>query len=152
MGLKEQLDNDLKAAMRVKDTNRINTIRLLKAAISNFEIARGGAQSREPGKPITEADLLGVVDKQIKQRRESMELYKQGNRPELAAKEEAERMVLEGYVPKQLSREEIKSEVAAIIGELGTREFPKVMKEAVARLRGRADGKTVNEIVRALTA
>ena len=152
MGLKERLDQDLKAAMRAKDETRITTIRMLKAAISNFELAHGDAKYKESTKPITEADLVGVVDKQIKQRRESIESYLHGSRPELAAQEAAELAVLEGYIPKQLTLDEIRAEVGTVIAELGTREFPKVMRESAARLKGRADGKVVNEVVREMTA
>ncbi len=152
MGLKEQLSEDLKTAMRAKDTQRVNTIRLLRDAISKFEIARTDPSNKDANKPITEADLLGVVEKQVKQRRESMEAYKQGNRPDLVQQEAAELAVLEVYMPKQLSRDEIKAEVANIIATLGTKEFPKVMREAAAKLKGRADGKMVNEVVKELTA
>jgi uncharacterized protein YqeY len=145
MGLKEQLAEDLKTAMKAKDENRLNAIRTLKAAIANFELAR------PKDKPILEADLLGIVEKQIKQRRESIEMYEKGNRPDLVAKEKAERVFLEAYMPKQLSRDEIKAEVAAIIAALETKEFPKVMKQAAAQMKGRADGKTVNEVVKELT-
>ena len=147
MGLKEQLNEDLKTAMKAKDENRVSAIRMLKAAISNFEIARA-----KDAQPPTEADYLGVAVKQVKQRREAIELYKQGNRPELAAKEAAEMAALEVYLPKQISREEIKAEVAGIIAALGTKEFPKVMREAATKLKGRADGKTVNEVVKELTS
>jgi len=146
MGLKDQLSEDLKTAMRAKDETRVSAIRMLKAAISNFELARA-----KDAQPPTEADYLGVVEKQVKQRRESIELYKQGNRPELAAKEEAEIAALQGYLPKQLSRDEIKTEVEGIIAALGTKEFPKVMREAATKLKGRADGKMVNEVVKELT-
>jgi uncharacterized protein YqeY len=146
MGLIERLNEDLHTAMKAKDENRLNAIRMLKAAITNFEIARP-----KDAQPPTEADYLGVVEKQVKQRRESIELYKQGNRPELAAKEEAEIHALEGYLPKQLTRDEIKLEVEGIIAALGTKEFPKVMREAATKLKGRADGKTINEVVKELT-
>ena len=146
MGLKDQLSEDLKTAMRAKDETRISAIRMLKAAISYFEIARA-----KDAKPLTEADYLGVAEKQIKQRRDSIELYKQGNRPELAAKEEAEIAALEGYMPKQMSREQVKAKVQGIITALGTKEFPKVMKEAATKLKGRADGRMVNEVVKELT-
>ena len=151
MGLVDQLSEDLKTAMRSKDQNRIGAIRMLKAAITNFEIARGDSKSKDIDKPITEADLLGVVEKQIKQRRDAIEMYKQGNRPELAAQEEAEIAVLAAYLPKQLSRDEVKAEVQGILTSLGTKEFPKVMREAAAKLKGRADGKMVNEVVKELT-
>ncbi|MDE3089795.1 MAG: GatB/YqeY domain-containing protein [Chloroflexota bacterium] len=147
MGLKDQLGEDLKAAMRARDENRISTVRMLKAAILNFELARA-----KDAPPPNEADYLSVVEKQVKQRRESIELYNKGNRPELAAKEAAEIAVLEVYLPKQLSRDEIKTEVQGIIAALGTKEFPKVMREAATKLKGRADGKTINEVVKELTS
>ncbi len=146
MGLIERLNDDLKSAMRAKDENRLSVIRLLKAAITNYELARG-----KDAPPPTEADYLGLVEKQVKQRRESIEMYKQGNRPELAAKEEAEIRALEVYLPTRLTRDEIKTEVQGIIAALGTKEFPKVMREAATKLKGRADGKTVNEVVKELT-
>ncbi len=152
MGLKEQLSEDLKTAMRAKDTNRVSAIRMLRDAISKFEIARTDPSNKDASKPITEADLLGVVEKQVKQRRESIEAFKQGNRPDLAEKEAAELAVLQVYMPKQMSRDEVKAEVEGIIATLGTKEFPKVMREAAAKMKGRADGKLVNEVVKELTA
>jgi uncharacterized protein YqeY len=151
MGLKEQLAEDLKTAMRAKDANRVGAIRMLKDAISKFEIVRTDPSNKDASKPITEAELLGVVEKQVKQRRESIEMFKQGNRPDLVEKEAAELAVLEAYMPKQLSRDEIKVEVTSIIATLGTKEFPKVMREAANKLKGRADGKLVNEVVKELT-
>ncbi len=152
MGLKEQLTEDLKEAMRAKDQDRMTAIRMLKAAISNYEIARTDPKNPQHGQPVTEADLTRVVENQIKQRRDSIELYQKGNRPELAAKEEAEIRVLEKYMPQQLSREQIRAEVEKVMADLGTREFPKVMRESAARLKGRADGRLVNEVVKELTA
>ncbi len=152
MGLKEQLDSDLKDAMRARDEDRVRAIRMLKAAIANLEIARTDSKNPQHGQPVTEGDLLRVVENQVKQRRESIELYQKGNRPELAAREEAEIRALNKYMPQQLSPEEIRGEVEKVIADLGTREFPKVMREAAARLKGRADGKLVNQIVRELTS
>jgi hypothetical protein len=151
MGLREQLAEDLKAAMRAKDANRINAIRTLKAALANFELARTDPANKDASKPITEADLLGVVEKQVKQRRESIELFKQGNRLDLVEKETAELVALEAYMPQQLSRDEIKAEVEGIIAALGTKEFPKVMRQAATQLKGRADGRIVNAVVKELT-
>jgi len=145
MGLKEQLAEDLKTAMKAKDEKRVSAIRMLRDAIAKTEL------TRPADKPMTEADLLSVVEKQVKQRRESMEMFKQGNRLDLVEQEAAEVAVLEKYMPKQLSRDEVKAEVAAIIAALGTKEFPKVMREAASKLRGRADGKMVNEVVKELT-
>jgi len=146
MGLKEQLVEDLKTAMKAKDEKRVAAIRMLRDAIAKFELTRPANQ------PITEADLLSIVEKQVKQRRESIEMFKQGNRLDLVENESAELAVLEAYLPKRLSRDEIKTEVQAIIAALGTREFPKVMKQAAAQLKGRAEGKLVNEVVRELTS
>jgi len=151
MGLEDQLNIDLREAMRAKDQARITAIRLLKSAISNLRFARTDSKNSDFGKPVTEADMLRVVENQIKQRRDAIELYKKGNRPELAAQEQMEIEVLQKYMPKQLSREEILVQVNQVIAELGTREFPTVMKESSARLRGKADGKLVNEVVRELT-
>jgi uncharacterized protein YqeY len=151
MGLEEQLTSDLKDAMRARDEDRVRAIRLVKAAISYLEIARTDPKNPQHGQPVTEGDLLRVVENQIKQRRESIELYNKGNRPELAATEEAEIRVLEKYVPPQLSREQIRAEVEKVIADLGTREFPKVMRESASRLKGRADGKSVNEVVKEIT-
>lgn len=152
MPLKEQLDQDLRTAMRAKDEVRLGTIRMLKAAIMNFEIARStDPKNKDHGKPVTEAELYGVVEKQIKQRRDSIEMYEKGNRPELAAKERAEIEILQAYMPKQMTRDEIAVQVQGIVAELGTKEFPKVMREAAARLKGRADGRMVNEVVKQVT-
>jgi uncharacterized protein YqeY len=151
MGLKDQLNQDLKDAMRARDETRLSAIRLLKAAITNLEIARTDSKNPDYGKPVTEGDLLRVVENQIKQRRESIELYQKGNRAELAAREQAEIEVLQKYMPQQMTRAEIRALVQQVMDELGTREFPKVMKESAARTRGRADGKQVNEVVRELT-
>ncbi len=152
MGLKEQLDLDLREAMRARDEDRLRAIRLLKAAISNLEIARTDPKNPQHGQPVTEGDLVRVVESQIKQRRESAELYRKGSRPELAEKEEAEIRALDRYRPQQMTREEVRAEVEKVVADLGTREFPKVMRESAQRLRGRADGKLVNEVVKEVTA
>ncbi len=152
MGLKEQLDLDLREAMRGRQEDRVRAIRLLKAAITNLEIARTDSKNPQHGQPVTEGDLLRVVENQIKQRRESAELYRKGNRPELAEQEEAEIRALDKYMPEQMSREQVRGEVEKVIAELGTKDFPKVMRESASRLKGRADGKMVNEVVRELTS
>ncbi len=151
MGLKEQLDQDLREAMRAHAEHRITAIRLVKAAIGNLEFARTDPKNADFQKPLTEGDLLRVVENQIKQRRESIEMYSKGGRAELAAIEQAEIDALQKYMPEQMTRQEIKAEVEKVIADLDTREFPKVMKESATRLKGRADGKLVNEVVRELT-
>lgn len=151
MGLQEQLNDDLHDSMRAHDETRTGTIRMLKAAIAQLEYTRTDPKNADYNKPVTEGDLLRVVDNQIKQRREAIELYNKGNRPELAAQEQAEIAVLEKYMPAQMTRDEIRAVVRQVMDDLGTREFPKVMKESAARTRGRADGKLVNEVVKELT-
>jgi len=152
MGLREQLNDDLKDALRAHDETRTNAIRLLKAAIAQVEYTRTDPKNPDFNKPVTENDLLRVVEQQIKQRREAIELYTKGQRPELAAQEQAEIAALEKYMPAQMTRDEIRAVVQQTMADLGTKEFPKVMKEAAARTRGRADGKLVNEVVKELTA
>lgn len=152
MNLQEQLNADLKDALRAHDENKTNAIRMLKAAIAQLEYTRTDPKNPDFNKPVTEGDMLRVVDNQIKQRREAIDLYTKGNRPELAAKEQAEIAALEKYMPAQLTRDEIRVVVQQVIEDLGTKEFPKVMKESATRTRGRADGKVVNEVVKELTA
>ncbi len=152
MGLREQLNDDLKDALRAHDATRTNAIRLLKAAIAQVEYTRTDPKNPDFNKPVTENDLLRVVEQQIKQRREAIDLYTKGQRPELAAQEQAEIAALEKYMPAQMTRDEIRAVVQQTMADLGTKEFPKVMKEAAARTRGHADGKLVNEVVKELTA
>ena len=151
MGLKEQLSSDITYAMRTKDADRLRALRLLRASIQNLEVARTDAKHPQHGQPVTEEDLLGVVQKEIKQRQDSIDQFRKGNREDLVAKEEGEVEVLRGYLPAQMSREEIATHVQAVIGEIG-RDFKAVMPRAARDLKGRADGRLVNEVVRELTA
>ena len=151
MDLKEQLEHDLHDAMRARADDRLRAIRMVKAAISNLEFARTDPKHPQHGQPVTEGDLLHAIEQQVKQRREAIKLYQKGNRADRVAEEEAEIRVLEKYLPQQLSREQIVAEVEQVLAELGTREFPQVMREAARRLKGRADGKLVNEVVRERT-
>lgn len=140
--LRLKLDGDLKQSMRDGDKVKLSTIRLLKAAIVNAEIARNA--------PLDDTDILGVIAKEVKQRLESIEAFKLGNRQDLVAKEEAEMAVLNGYLPRQLTREEILAEARKIIQEVGAqgpRDKGKVMPKLVAQLKGRADGREINAVV-----
>jgi uncharacterized protein len=139
MTLKEQLMEDLKEAMRSGDELRRDTIRMARTAIKNSEINR-----------MAELDDAGVQDvlrKEIKQRRESADEYEKGKRMDLADKERAEAAMLEAYLPKQMSVEEIEAEVREVIAQVGSKEMSKVMPAAMQRLRGRAEGRVVNQIV-----
>jgi hypothetical protein len=111
MALREKLDEDLKSAMRAKDSLRMNTVRALKSAIKYREI--------ELMKPLDDAGILGVVATEIKRRRDSVEQYRAGNRADLADKEEAEIKILQEFLPQQLTREEVEAKVAEVITRVG---------------------------------
>jgi uncharacterized protein YqeY len=140
--LRQKLADDLKQAMREGDKVKRSAIRLAIAAIKNAEIARQAT--------LEDGDILGVIAKEIRQRKESIEAFKQGGRQELAAQEEAEMAVLEQYLPQQMSRDEIIAEARRVIDEVGAesiRDKGKVMPQLIARLKGRADGREINEVV-----
>jgi uncharacterized protein YqeY len=143
MALRERLDEDLKSAMRAKDSLRMNTIRGLKSAVKYREI--------ELMKPLDEAGILGVASTEIKRRRDSVEQYRAGNRPDLADKEEAEIRLLQDYLPQQLLAEELEAkvdEVIARVGAKGPKDMGAVMKALLPDVQGRADGKVVSELVK----
>jgi uncharacterized protein len=150
MGLKDQLEADYKESMRARDARRTGVVRMLRAAITNFEIGRTDRKNAQFGQPITEEDYVGVVRKELNQRREALEFAKQAKRQDLIEKESAELAIVESYMPQQLSREQIKAEVEPLVTEHGT-EFRKIMPLAAQKLRGRADGRLVNEVVKELT-
>jgi uncharacterized protein YqeY len=150
MGLKEQVQADLATAMRARDEDRTRALRLLRAAIQNLEVARTDSKHAQHGQPLTEGDLLAVVEKELKQRRDSIEAFRKGGREDLVAKEQSEVAVLEQYLPARMSRDEIAAHVRGIVAEVGS-DFKAVMPRAARELRGRADGREVNEVVRELT-
>lgn len=146
MTLKDTIAHDLNDAMRARDETRKSTLRMLTAALKNAEIdARG--------KPFGDAEAVTVVQKQVKQRRDSIEEFTRANRPDLAEKERAELAILETYLPLQASREEIETaarRIAAETGASGPRDIGKVMPVLVREFAGKADGRMVNEVVRAI--
>jgi len=150
MALKERLETDLREAMRARDQRRTSVIRLLRDAIGKFDIGRTDRKNPQFGQPITEEDYVAVVRKDLNQRREALEFAKKANRTDLIEKEQGELEIVEQYLPRQLSREEIRAEVEPLIAEHG-RDFKKVMPQAAQKLRGRADGRLVNEVVKELT-
>jgi hypothetical protein len=140
--LKQKLTDDLKQALRDGDDVKRSVIRLVMAAIKNAEIAR---QTE-----LDDGGILGVIAKEVKQRRESIEAFKQGNRHDLVAQEEAELAILQAYQPEQLTREEIIAEARRVIGEVGAQspaDKGKVMHQLMAQLKGKADGREVNAVV-----
>jgi uncharacterized protein YqeY len=140
--LKQKLTDDLKQAMRGGDEVRRSVIRMVLAAIRNAEIARQTT--------ATDADILGVITKEVRQRQESIESFKQGNRQDLVDKEEAEMAVLQTYLPEQITHEEIVAEARRIIEEVGAHgpgDKGKVMPGLIARLKGKADGREISAVV-----
>ena len=152
MDLQQQLMDDLKEAMRQQDELRKRTIRSVLAAMKKAETELDSSGQRVR---LTDDGILALIAKQGKQRQESMTEYRKAGREDLAVEEEAELAILQAYLPQQLTREQIEAEAREVIEEVGAsspRDIGKVMKPLMARLRGRADGKLVNQIVRELLA
>jgi uncharacterized protein YqeY len=140
--LKERLTDDLKQAMKSGDNTRRGVIRLAMSAIKNAEIAKRGS--------LDEADIIGIIAKEARQRQESIDAFKQGNRQDLVAQEEAELAILQEYLPQQANREEIVAAAQQIIAEVGAegpRDKGKVMPRLIAQFKGKADGREINDIV-----
>jgi len=143
ISLYERLDQAFKVAIKKQQPVAASTLRLLKTAIRYREV--------DVKRPLTEAELQATINTQAKQRREAIAEYTKAGRPELAKQEEEELSVLLSFLPPQLSPEEMAAEVGAVIVELGAtgpNDLGKVMKNAMARLAGRADGKMIQEIAR----
>ena len=147
MGLKEQIQGDMKKAAKERNSLALSALRMALAAIKNKEIeARGG---------IGEDVVLKLLATMVKQRKESIELFERGGRSDLAGKEAEEIAVLEAYLPRPLPDSEVESlarESIAAVGAKSPADMGRVMKELMPKVAGRADGKTVNEIVRRLLA
>ena len=148
MSLRDRLTNDLKDAMKAKDQLRMDVIRMIKAAITNKEI--------ELKKDLDDADLSRIMATLVKQRKESVEQYQKGQRADLAEKEQKEIAIIEGYLPKAVSADELRAVIDAAVRETGAssvKDMGTVMKAVMARLAGQTvDGKQVSELVRAKLA
>jgi uncharacterized protein YqeY len=152
MGLREQLMDDLKEALRQQDEQRKRTIRSVLAAIKKAETELDATGTRIS---LDDDDVLALIAKQAKQRQESIVEFRRGRREDLVAEEEAELAILDAYLPQQLTQEEIEVKARQVIAEMGAsspRDMGKVMKPLMARLRGQADGRLVNQVVRELLA
>ncbi|MBM4432695.1 MAG: GatB/YqeY domain-containing protein [Chloroflexi bacterium] len=139
--------DDLKQALKREEKVRLGVIRLVIAAANNTEIARQAS--------LSDADILGIIAKEVKQRHESIEAFKKGNRQDLVAQEEAELAVLQEYLPRQMTRDEIIAEARRVIAEVGAKgpaDKGKVMPQLVALLKGKADGREINNVVTELLA
>ena len=146
--LEQQIQNDLKAAMLAKDKVALASIRGIKAAILLAKTAEGGQKDT-----IEDGELVKIIQKLVKQRKESAAIYTEQNRPELAENELAEAAVMEKYLPKALSEEEVEAAVKEIISEVGASsmaDMGKVMGVATKKLAGQADGRVISSTVKKL--
>ena len=140
--LRDKLADDLRQAMKTGDKPCVEVLRLLRAAVKNAEIAQQ--------KPLEDPDVFAVIAKGAKQRRESIAEFQKGNRPDLVAKEEAELSILLEYLPQQMPRDEIITAARQVIEEVGARgpgDKGKVMQKLMPQLKGKAEGRDINEVV-----
>ena len=147
MTLKERITDDMKAAMRAKDSERLGTIRLLTAAMKQKEV--------DERVELDDVAVIGIVDKMLKQRKDSIEAFEKAGRQDLADKEKAEAAVLQAYLPARLSADEVAAEVRAIVAETGAKgpgDMGKVMGAVKAKLAGKADMGQVSAAVKAALA
>ncbi len=148
--LSQQITEDMKTAMREKNALALGTIRMLKSAIKNAAIEKGGADAE-----LTDPEVVAVVRREVKKRQDSIEQYRSAGRAELAAQEEAEIAVLQAYLPAPLSEEELAAIIDGAIAEVGAtsrKEMGAVMKRVQELTEGRADGKTLSQAVMAKLA
>lgn len=144
MALKNEIQADLIESMKAKDEVRVSALRMLKAAILKFEVASGER------KEASDSDILGLIQKEIKQRQDSVEQFQKGNRFDMAEKEEKEMAVLKGYMPPQMTEEEVLELAKAAVEQSGAKgkgEIGKVMAILMPQVKGKADGSIVNRIV-----
>ena len=150
MNLTERVDADIKTAMREKNAPKLGVLRMLKAAMMNAAIEKGGADSK-----LNDTDATQVIRKQVKQRQDSIESFEKGGRAELAAKEKDELSILQSYLPQAMSGDELSKIVRETIAEVGASskaQMGAVMKALQAKVAGRADGKTLSaEVQRQLS-
>ena len=147
MALQQRIMDDLKTAMKSKDKLRLSVIRMVRAKIKNAEIEKRDV--------LNDDEVLKVIARDVKQHKESITAFTDGNRPELAEKEEAELAMLMEYMPQQMSKDEVVAIVKQVIeeaGATGPQDKGKVMSKIMAQVSGKADGKEVNQIVMDLLA
>jgi len=142
----EKINSELKEALKAKDEKKSGVLRMIISQIRNKEIEKKGAGS-DP--VLTEDEVLDLVKKEAKKRKEAIVLYEQGNRADLADVEKAELVIIQTYLPAEMSREDIEKVVLEIKNS-GVSEFNVLIKEAMAKLKGQADGKLVSEVVKSV--
>lgn len=143
--LYEQITSDLKTAMKAGDQPRVDTIRFVLSGLNNFKKEK---QVKEPDAALTDEETTALLQKEVKKRRDSIQLFKDGNRADLVEKEEADLAIIQAYLPKELSREELEKIVGDVMAG-GAGDFNSVMKETMKQVKGRADGKMVGEVIKA---
>ena len=145
MKIQERVDSDLKESMRAKNASKVGVLRMLKSALKYAAIAKSGSDAE-----LSDAEAAQVIRKQAKQRQDSIESFEKGGRAELAAKEKEELSILNAYLPKAMSTDELAALVRETIAEVGATskaQMGAVMKALQARVAGRADGKTLSQEV-----
>lgn len=156
--LLNQIRSDLNAAMKDRDQDRVDTLRFLLGEIKNLEISKYTPLSRSGGISegqgfqwgLTDDDVISVLQKQVKTHRESIEMFKKGNRDDLVRKELVQLSILQSYLPAQLSEDEVRSEIQKIVDLTPKADFGRLMKQAMNQLKGRANGNLVSKILREL--
>lgn len=141
MGLRDKITEDLKNAMKSGDKMRTETLRMLRAQILEFE--KSGA-----GREMNADDDMKILLSSVKKRRDSIEMYEKANRKDLAEKEQAEIAIVQEYLPKQMSAQDAEAVIVKIIADSGTKEISKIMPLVMKELKGKLDGKVINEIVK----
>lgn len=145
MDILKKINEDLITSMKSKDELKTTTLRMIKSAVKNAEIAKRGKGD------LTEDDIMGVLSTMVKQRKESAEQYEKANRKDLADKENTEISIIQEYLPKQLTTEELDAIIKSTIqetGVVGMKEMGKLMKELMPKVKGKADGKLVNQMIK----
>jgi uncharacterized protein YqeY len=145
MNLKEQISEDIKSALKAGDSFTAGVLRMVMAALQNKSIDKRGKGEEEE---LTQEEILEILAREAKKRKEAIELYKQGDRQELAESEEKELAIIEKYLPQQMSREEVVAVVSTIIEKNKPENFGEAMKLVMAELKGKADGKIVAEVIK----
>ena len=143
MTLREQIQEDLTNAMKAREELKVSALRMLKADIMKFEVS--GAK-----KEATDEDIIGIIQKQVKQRKDSEEQFRAGDRAEMADKESNEAKILMSYLPEQMSEDQVREIIKSTIQEIGVTskaDMGKVMGAVMPKLKGKADGKIINKIV-----
>lgn len=140
--MRDKIDQEFKAAMRSKDENTVSALRNVKAEIKNVEI--------DKKRPLTDEEVLEVIAKKVKQHRDSIESFRSGGREDLVAHEERQMGILMQYMPQQMSEDEVRGITKEIVASLGAtaKDFGRVMKEVMAKCKGRVDGSVVSKIVK----